>query len=170
MRVVHSFDMSEKIPSHYDEQGRARMVDISGKPVTTRVARATGCITLSPATVTAIQEGTVPKGNPFEAARLAGISAAKKTSELIPLCHPLRLNAVEVEISLSAGDSAVEVSTKVSADDRTGVEMEALTACTVALLTVYDMLKAIDQAMVIGSVRLVEKTGGKSDFTAPPAP
>ncbi len=162
--------MNDNNPSHFDEQGRARMVDISGKPVTTRVARAQGRITLSPKTVTAIQEGTVPKGNPFEAARLAGISAAKKTSDLIPLCHPLRLNAIEVEISLSAGDSSVEVSTKVTADDRTGVEMEALTACTLALLTVYDMLKAIDKAMVIGPIRLVEKTGGKSDFTAPPAP
>ena len=162
--------MNDNNPSHFDEQGRARMVDISGKPVTTRVARAQGRITLSPKTVTAIPEGTVPKGNPFEAARLAGISAAKKTSDLIPLCHPLRLNAIEVEISLSAGDSSVEVSTKVTADDRTGVEMEALTACTLALLTVYDMLKAIDKAMVIGPIRLVEKTGGKSDFTAPPAP
>lgn len=146
------------------------MVDVTGKSITTRAARAEGRISLSAETVTAIHDGTVPKGQPFEAARLAGIAAAKRTSELIPLCHPLRLNTVEVEIRLAADNSAAVVLTRVSADERTGVEMEALTACAIALLTIYDMLKAIDKGMVIGPIRLLEKTGGKSDFTAPPAP
>lgn len=162
--------MNESKPSHYDDQGRARMVDISGKPVTTRTARALGRIGLSAETVTAIQSGSVPKGNPFEAARLAGIAAAKKTSDLIPLCHPLRLNSVEIDVALTKDQHAIEVQATVSADERTGVEMEALTACSVALLTVYDMLKAIDKSMVIGPIRLQEKTGGKTDFLAPPAP
>lgn len=162
--------MSGTGPTHYDDQGRARMVDISGKTVTTRSARAIGQIALTPATIAAIQEGAVPKGNPFEAARLAGIGAAKKTAELIPLCHPLRLNSVEIEVSLAAEQSIVIVETRVSADERTGVEMEALTACSVALLTIYDMLKAIDKDMLIGPIRLLEKSGGKSDYSAPPAP
>lgn len=146
------------------------MVDISGKPVTTRMARATGQIALTSATTAAIQAGAVPKGNPFEAARLAGIGAAKKTAELIPLCHPLRLNGVEIDVSLDATQSIVTVDVAVSADERTGVEMEALTACSVALLTIYDMLKAIDKNMIIGPIRLLEKSGGKSDYAAPPAP
>lgn len=146
------------------------MVDVSGKSVTLRSARASGQISLSDETVVAIQQGTVPKGNPFEAARLAAIAAAKKTADLIPLCHPLRLNTVEVDIRVVPEKSFALVETMVSADERTGVEMEALTACAVALLTIYDMLKAIDKSMIIGPIRLLEKTGGKSDYTAPPAP
>jgi cyclic pyranopterin phosphate synthase len=146
------------------------MVDITGKPVTTRVALAAGQISFSKETMTAIENGTVPKGNPFETARVAAIAGAKKTAELIPLCHPLRLNSVEVEIRVEPSKSAAYVETKVSADERTGVEMEALTACSVALLTIYDMLKAIDKSMTIGPIRLLEKSGGKSDYTAPPAP
>jgi cyclic pyranopterin phosphate synthase len=162
--------MTDPRPTHYDEHGRARMVDVSAKPVTTRKARAEGLITLSADTVTAIRQGTVPKGEPFEAARLAGIAAAKRTADLIPLCHPLRLNIVDINVRLSEDEASIVVQTLVSADERTGVEMEALTACSVALLTVYDMLKAIDKSMVIGPIRLLEKTGGKSDYTAPPVP
>lgn len=162
--------MSGPGPTHYDENGRARMVDIAGKPVTTRTARACGQITLSAETVAAVGQGTVPKGNPFEAARLAAIAAAKKTADLIPLCHPLRLNTVEVDIRVVTEKSIAYVETKVSADERTGVEMEALTACSVALLTIYDMLKAIDKSMIIGPIKLLEKSGGKSDYTVPPAP
>jgi len=146
------------------------MVDIGGKSVTVRVASAEGRISLAPETAMAITTGRVPKGNPFEAARLAGIAAAKKTSDLIPLCHPLRLNSVEIDIALAEDAAAINVWVKVSADERTGVEMEALTACSVALLTIYDMLKALDHSMVIGPIRLVSKSGGKADYTAPPAP
>jgi cyclic pyranopterin phosphate synthase len=154
--------MSPSRPTHYDEQGRARMVDIGGKPVTTRTARAEGRIGISADAIAAIENGTVPKGSPFETARLAAISAAKKTADLIPLCHPLRLNTVEVEIRRASDTNAIDVFVKVSADERTGVEMEALTACSIALLTIYDMLKAIDKSMVIGPIRLIEKTGGTS--------
>lgn len=162
--------MSESRPTHFGDDGRARMIDIGGKPVTSRMALAEGRISLSATTIEAIEKGVVPKGNPFETARLAGIAAAKKTADLIPLCHPLRLNSVEIEIGVSSNARAIDVRTKVTADERTGVEMEALTACSVALLTIYDMLKAIDQTMVIGPIRLIEKTGGKSDYVAPPAP
>lgn len=122
---------------------------------------------MSAATAAAIQDGTVPKGNPFETARLAAILAAKKTSDLIPLCHPLRLNAIDVVIDAPNQSNSILVTVTVSADDRTGVEMEALTATSIALLTIYDMLKAIDQAMVIGPIRLLEKTGGKSQLPQP---
>lgn len=162
--------MNENRPTHFDTDGRARMVDIGGKPVTTRAAVAEGRITVSPGTARAIERGDLAKGNPFEAARLAGIGAAKKTSDLIPLCHPLRLNTVEMEVVLAPDRTAIDIRAKVAADERTGVEMEALTACSVALLTIYDMLKAIDHGMVIGPIRLLSKTGGKSDYTAPPAP
>lgn len=162
--------MSELTPSHYDDAGRARMVDIGGKSPSRRTARAEGELRIGPATSAALDQGTVPKGNPFEAARLAGIAAAKKTSDLIPLCHPLRLNVVEIDITRAPGEAVIRVSVSVSADERTGVEMEALTACSVALLVIYDMLKAIDKGMVLGPIRLIEKTGGKSDYTAPPAP
>ncbi len=162
--------MTANAPSHYDDHGRARMVDIGGKSVTHRTARAEGAISITGAIAEAIRSGTVPKGNPFETARLAGIQAAKKTHELIPLCHPLRLSRIDVEIQVEPGEGMIRAEVIVEADERTGVEMEALTACAIALLTVYDMLKAIDKGMVIGPVRLLEKSGGKSDFTAPPAP
>lgn len=162
--------MSELKPSHYDDAGRARMVDISGKPQTTRTARAAGEIRVGPAVLAALDQGTVPKGNPFEAARLAGIAAAKKTADLIQLCHPLRLNVVDIDIVRAPDEPVIRVTASVSADERTGVEMEALTACSVALLVIYDMLKAVDKGMVIGPIRLIEKSGGKSDYTVPPAP
>ena len=162
--------MSEIHPTHFDQSGRAHMVDIGGKAVTSRTAVAEGRISLSGVSLDAIVQGVVPKGNPFEIARIAGISAGKQTASLIPLCHPLRLNSIEIEIELAPETPAVDVRAKVAADERTGVEMEALTACSVAVLTIYDMLKALDHGMIIGPIRLVAKTGGKSDFSVPPAP
>lgn len=151
-------------PSHYDDQGRARMVDVGAKAATTRRAVARGRLRVSPETMAAIADGTVPKGNPFEIARVAGITAAKKTADLIPLCHPLRLTFVDVEITPDESGDAIAVTATASADERTGVEMEALTACSVALLTIYDMLKAIDRGMVIEAIQVIEKTGGRSDY------
>lgn len=146
------------------------MVDVGDKIVTQRTAKAEGIISITTSVADAIRAGTVPKGNPFEAARLAGIIAAKKTHDLIPLCHPLRISAVDIRIEPGTAGESIRVETIVRADERTGVEMEALTACAVALLTIYDMLKAIDKGMVIGPIRLLEKSGGKSDFAVPPAP
>lgn len=146
--------------THLDESGAARMVDVGGKPETARAATAEGRIRMSAAAIEAIRDGSGPKGDVLAAARIAGIMAAKKTSDLIPLCHPLSLDAVRVEFGFD-GD-AVTVSATASLTGRTGVEMEAMTAACVALLTIYDMAKAVDKGMVIEAVRLVEKTGGKS--------
>jgi cyclic pyranopterin phosphate synthase len=156
--------MTESQLSHYDDQGRARMVDVGAKTPTSRRARASGRIHLSAETFTLIESGQLPKGHPFEIARYAGISAAKRTPDLIPLCHPLKLTFIDVEIIPQPSESWVEAVATVAAEDRTGAEMEALTACTIALLTIYDMLKAVDQSMLIGEIRLQEKTGGRSDF------
>jgi len=150
--------------SHFDETGRARMVDVGGKDATSRRARASGRIYLNTATFRLIESGKLPKGNPFEIARFAGITAAKRTADVIPLCHPLRLTYIDVEVSPHQAHSYIEAIATVIAEDRTGAEMEALVAATTALLTIYDMLKAVDQMMVIGDVKLLEKTGGKSDF------
>lgn len=146
--------------THLDEQGKARMVDVGGKVETQRVAIASGRITMSPAALAAIRDGTVLKGDVLAAARIAGIMAAKKTAELIPLCHPLALDAVKVDFALE--NDGLRATVTASLTGRTGVEMEALTAVSVALLTVYDMAKAVDKSMVIGEVRLIEKRGGKS--------
>ena len=152
--------------SHLDEQGRARMVDIGGKSETQRVAIALGMIRMAPATLTALRDGKAPKGDVLAVARIAGIMAAKRTADLIPLCHPLALDAVTIEFAFV--DNGIEARATASLTGRTGVEMEALTAVSVALLTVYDMAKAIDKAMVIGGVRVIEKRGGKSgDWRAP---
>ena len=152
--------------THLDAQGRARMVDVGGKAETQRVAVALGRIRMNAATLAALRDGTAPKGDVLAVARIAGIMAAKRTAELIPLCHPLALDAVSVEFAFV--DDGVEARATASLTGRTGVEMEALTAVTVALLTVYDMAKAIDKAMVIEGVRLIEKRGGKSgDWRAP---
>jgi cyclic pyranopterin phosphate synthase len=152
--------------THLDDRGQARMVDVGGKPETARSATATGRIRMSPAALGAIRDGSGPKGDVLAAARIAGIMAAKKTSELIPLCHPLALDAVTVDFAFE--DDAVRVTTRASLTGRTGVEMEALSAASLALLTIYDMGKAIDKGMVIDGVRLIEKTGGKSgDWRAP---
>jgi cyclic pyranopterin phosphate synthase len=146
--------------THLDETGAARMVDVGGKPQTARSATAKGMIRMSAQALAAVSEGSGPKGDVLAAARIAGIMAAKKTAELIPLCHPLALDAVSVEFAFL--DDAVEVSARASLTGRTGVEMEAMTACCIALLTIYDMAKALDKGMAIEAVRLVEKTGGKS--------
>ena len=152
--------------THLDESGNARMVDVGGKAATQRSAVARGTIAMSPAALAAIRDGDVPKGDVLAAARIAGIMAAKKTAELIPLCHPLALDAVTLDFAFVAG--GVEVSATASLTGRTGVEMEAMTAASIALLTIYDMAKALDKAMVIGPLRLIEKRGGKSgDWFAP---
>ena len=146
--------------SHIDENGHARMVDVGSKDVTKRVAVAAGRITMTSAALAAIRAGDAPKGDVLGAARIAGIMAAKKTAELIPLCHPLALDAVTLDFTLEQ-DGITAIAT-VSLSGKTGVEMEALTAASIALLTIYDMAKALDKGMVIGGVRLIEKRGGKS--------
>lgn len=153
--------------THLDEQGKARMVDIGAKAESQRVAIAEGRIAMSAQALAAIRDGAVPKGDVLAAARIAGIMAAKKTAELIPLCHPLALDAVTVDFTIE--DSAVKVRASASLTGRTGVEMEALTATSLALLTIYDMAKAIDKGMVIEGVRLIEKRGGKSGHWQAPA-
>jgi cyclic pyranopterin phosphate synthase len=146
--------------SHFDEQGHVRMVDVSGKPVSTRTAVASGFVQLSPQTVAAIREQRNPKGDPLEIARVAGVMAAKRTSELIPLCHPLPLNHVDVQIEVRDDGAAIRATA--TTDGKTGVEMEALTAASVAALTIYDMCKAMDKAMVITQITLESKRGGQS--------
>ena len=146
--------------SHVDARGRARMVDVGDKPVTQREAVARGEITMSAAARRMIRRGEVAKGDPLQTARLAGIMAAKRTASLIPLCHPLPLTHVGVELTATRTGYASEARVKTSA--QTGVEMEALTAVSVAALTIYDMIKAVDKEMVIGTICLVEKTGGRS--------
>jgi cyclic pyranopterin monophosphate synthase len=146
--------------SHLDEQGRVRMVDVGDKPVTTRIAVASGFVRMDASTVEAVRERRTPKGDPLEVARVAGIMAAKRTAELIPLCHPLPLNHVDVQLDLRADGIAIVATA--STDGKTGVEMESLTAASVAALTIYDMCKAIDKAMVITEIRLESKSGGRS--------
>jgi cyclic pyranopterin phosphate synthase len=146
--------------SHVDEQGRVRMVDVSGKPETAREAVADGYVRMSAAAIRAIRTKAVKKGDPLQTARIAGIQAAKRTSELIPLCHPLPLTHVDVE--LIARRDGYAIVGRAGTVGRTGVEMEALVAVSAAALTLYDMLKAIDRAMVIGPIHLREKRGGKS--------
>jgi cyclic pyranopterin monophosphate synthase len=146
--------------SHFDEAGGSRMVDVSGKAETARMARASGLVRMRPETLALIRDRGLAKGDVFEVARLAGILAAKKTGELIPLCHPLGIDAVAVAFTpLDAGTLRIEATVKVHG--RTGVEMEALVAVGVAALTVYDMCKAVDRGMVIDQVRLEEKAGGR---------
>jgi len=147
--------------THFDDQGRAAMVDVSTKAETERVAVARGRVVMAPATLARIQEGQIGKGDVLGVARLAGIMAAKRTSDLIPLCHPLMLSKVTVDL-VPVPPDAVEIEALVKLSGRTGVEMEALTAVTVAALTVYDMCKAIDRGMRIEAVRLAHKSGGKS--------
>jgi cyclic pyranopterin phosphate synthase len=146
--------------THFDEAGAAHMVDVGAKPETARVAIASGVITMAAATARAIAAGRIGKGDVLGIARIAGIQAAKRTADLIPLCHPLRLTGVDLELAVEAG--AVRITASVRAFDRSGVEMEALAAVSAAALTIYDMCKAIDRGMVISEVRLEEKRGGKS--------
>ncbi len=146
--------------THLDETGAAHMVDVGGKPATQRRAVASGIITMTPEALTAIRAGNAPKGDVISAARIAGIMAAKRTGDLIPLCHPLGLEAVNIDFAFE--DAAIRATATASLTGRTGVEMEAMVAVSIALLTIYDMAKAIDKGMVIGAVHLIAKTGGKS--------
>jgi cyclic pyranopterin phosphate synthase len=146
--------------THFDAAGQARMVDVGEKAATARLARATGCIVMAPATLAVIQEGSASKGDVLGVARIAAIMAAKRTAELIPLCHPLPLTSIGVEFDFGAG--GVRCTVTVQTLGPTGVEMEALMAVQVGLLTIYDMCKAIDRGMTIGDVRLLEKRGGAS--------
>jgi len=146
--------------THTDESGHARMVDVSAKDVTAREARASGRVLLSAEAIAALRAGQVPKGDALAVARIAGIQAAKRTPDLVPLCHPIAIHAVTVDLQVT--ENAVEIATTVRTADRTGVEMEALTSVTVAALALIDMVKAIDPAAVITDVRVEEKTGGKT--------
>ena len=146
--------------SHLDDKGQAHMVDVSGKEVTTRSATARGRVLMLAETLILLREGLAKKGDVLATARIAGIMAAKKTSDIIPLCHPLMISKVSVDFQI--GDGVVDVEATVKVEGKTGVEMEALTACSVACLTIYDMLKAVDRGMKITDLRVVEKSGGKS--------
>jgi cyclic pyranopterin phosphate synthase len=160
--------MSNKALTHFDERGNARMVDVGAKAETERVAVARASVTMQPATLALIRDGKAAKGDVLAVAQLAGIMAAKKTADLIPLCHPLALSSVDVRLSLDPPRNTVEIEATCRLKGRTGVEMEALTAASVAALTVYDMCKAVDRGMVISELRLLHKSGGKSGtFDAP---
>jgi len=155
--------------THFDAAGQAHMVDVGAKDESRRVARATGTIRMQPATLALIAGGSAAKGDVLGVARIAAIQGAKKTSELVPLCHPIALTRVAVEFELVAAENAVRCTAEVETVGRTGVEMEALTAVQIGLLTIYDMCKAADRGMVIGDVRVLEKRGGKSgDWVASP--
>jgi cyclic pyranopterin monophosphate synthase len=148
--------------THFDPEGKARMVDVSGKAETERIATAKGTIFMQPATVALIMQGGVKKGDVLSVARLAGIMGAKKTPDLIPLCHPLALTSVQVDLALDEARNAVDITATCKLVGKTGVEMEALTAVSVAALTVYDMCKAVDKDMRIADIRVTHKSGGES--------
>ena len=148
--------------SHLDDQGRAKMVDVSDKDITSRTAVARGTIQMRAETLALILDQKIEKGDVFSVARVAGIMAAKKTSELIPMCHPLNLTSIEIDLMSAEDPARVEIEARVRVSGKTGVEMEAMTAVSVAGLTIYDMCKAVDREMSIGEIRLVKKSGGKS--------
>ncbi|HEX6459066.1 MAG TPA: cyclic pyranopterin monophosphate synthase MoaC [Thermoleophilaceae bacterium] len=155
--------MAEQL-SHLDDEGNARMVDVGAKAMTDRRALAEGIVRMAPETAAAVAAGNAPKGDVISTARIAGIQAAKRTAELIPLCHPLPLSFVDVAIEVDAQAGTVTIRTEARTSGQTGVEMEALTACSVAALTVYDMVKGIERGVRIAEVSLVEKTGGRHDW------
>ena len=159
---VQSLPPSDPTLTHFDAHGQAHMVDVSAKAETHRIARAAGVIRMLPATLALIQGGTAKKGDVIGIARIAAIQASKRTAELIPLCHPLPITKVAVDFEIDAAQSLVRCTAQVETLGRTGVEMEALTAVQVGLLTVYDMCKAVDRGMVMGEIRVLEKHGGKS--------
>jgi|SRR5688572_10308146 cyclic pyranopterin phosphate synthase len=148
--------------SHFDETGRVKMVDVSDKSVTAREATASARVLLSPSTIAAIRDHTNPKGDPLEIARIAGIQAAKRTSELIPLCHQIPLSSVSIDVGITDDAIAIEATARTSS--QTGVEMEALTAVSIAALTIYDMCKAVQKDIVISDIQLESKIGGKTDY------
>jgi cyclic pyranopterin monophosphate synthase len=148
--------------SHLDDQGRAKMVDVSDKDITSRIAVARGTVHMRAETLALILDDKIEKGDVFSVARVAGIMAAKKTSELIPMCHPLNITSVEIDLTPAENPARVEIEVSVRVSGKTGVEMEAMNAVAVAGLTIYDMCKAVDREMSIGAIRLVKKSGGKS--------
>lgn len=152
--------------THVDEHGAARMVDVGAKPATRRRAVARATVRMAPATAAAVAAGDAPKGDVLGTARVAGIMAAKRTADLIPLCHPLALSAVHVDLAIEPAAGAVTIEAEVRTSGPTGVEMEALTACSVAALTIYDMVKGIERGVVIERVELREKSGGRHDWSA----
>jgi cyclic pyranopterin phosphate synthase len=161
-RSSHDGAVTAKDLTHFDTQGQAHMVDVGEKAETRRIARAGGSIAMQPQTLRMIQAGDAKKGDVLGIARIAAIQAAKRTSDLIPLCHPIALTRVGVEFAIREADAAIDCTVTAETVGRTGVEMEALTAVSVALLTIYDMCKAVDRGMSISSIRLLEKQGGKS--------
>jgi cyclic pyranopterin phosphate synthase len=156
--------MPTKKLTHFDERGEARMVDVSGKAVTARTAVARGTLTCTAGTLARVREGKTPKGAVISTAELAGVMGAKRTSDLIPLCHPLALTRVVVEVAIRDDLPGFAITAEARTNGQTGVEMEALTAVSVAALTLYDMLKAVDKDMVIGGIEVVSKRGGKADY------
>jgi len=156
-----SNDKTEEL-THFDEAGNARMVDVGGKQDTVREATAAGSITMSDTAFQLVKSGSMAKGDVLGVARIAGVMAAKKVDSLIPLCHPLMINKVNIDFRLVDADNSIDIFATVGISGKTGVEMEALTAVSVAALTIYDMCKAVDKSMVIGSIRLLKKSGGKS--------
>lgn len=148
--------------THFDEEGKARMVDISGKRITRREAVAGGTVFMRPETIKLVKDGRISKGDVLGVARVAGIMAAKKTAEMIPMCHPLSIASVEIDFAVDEQENKIDIRTTVRVTGQTGVEMEALTATSVAALTIYDMCKAADKEMVISEIMLLEKRGGKS--------
>jgi len=159
--------MDEPHLTHVDSSGDARMVDVGGKQPTRRAARAGARVWMAPATMRLLEQQALPKGDVLTVAKVAGIMAAKRTSELVPLCHPLALTRVDLTFTIVGDESRVDIECLASTEDRTGVEMEALTGAAVAAITIYDMCKAVDRAMIIGDIRLLEKTGGKEDYMRP---
>ena len=150
--------------SHYSDKGLPEMVDVSEKNVTFRTAKASGFISLNAETIELIENNLIPKGNPFGIAKIAGIMAAKKNYELIPLCHSLLLTYVDVKIDINKKENRIDIESEIRLNGKTGAEMEALTAVSIAALTIYDMCKAVDKHMTIGDIMLIKKTGGKSDY------
>jgi cyclic pyranopterin monophosphate synthase len=148
--------------THFDDEGKSRMVDISDKKITVREAKARGIIKMKPETLRMIMEGKVKKGDVFGVAKIAGIMGAKKTSDLIPMCHPLEITGIELDFRPLERESSIEIESRVKVTGRTGVEMEAVTAVSIAAVTIYDMCKAADREMIISDIRLIEKRGGKS--------
>ena len=157
--------MSDDRLSHADSEGNARMVDVGGKPVSDRRAVARGVVRMTPQTAALVAEGAAPKGDVIGVARIAGIQAAKRTAELIPLCHQLPLSFVDVDIEVDPSTGIVTLMAEARTSAQTGVEMEALTACSVAALTVYDMVKGVERGVEVAGIALIEKSGGKSDWS-----
>ena len=161
--------MGDPSLSHIDADGKARMVDVAGKPVTKRTARAGARIWMAPATLKLLQDQALPKGDVLAVAKVSGIQAAKRTSEFIPLCHPLALTHVDLEFAVEEAESRVDIECETVTEDRTGVEMEALVGAAMAMITIYDMCKAVDRGMTMGDLRLLQKTGGKEEYVRPEA-